>query len=101
MILKEKGDLACKAKAHLEFYLSRDVKSKSNEKCFCRSIIHKRETTENVSPLLHGSGHLMTGNTEHAEMFNIFSILFFLLTFRSQVHGTVWITEDWSSIEGD
>lgn len=53
-----------------------------------RSISHKRETTENVSPLLNGTGDLMTGNMEHAEVFNIFSILSFLLTIRSQVHGT-------------
>lgn len=42
-----------------------------------RSISHKRETTENVSPLLNGTGDLMTGNMEHAEVFNIFSHLVF------------------------
>lgn len=89
----------CKAKAHLEFYLARDVKNKSDERCFCRSIIHKRETTENVSPLLKGLGDLVTGNMEHIEMFNIFSMLSFLPAFWSQLHGTVWITEGCSSIE--
>lgn len=80
----------CKVKAHLEFYLARDVKNKSDERCFCRSVSHKRETAENVSPLLKGLGDLVTGNMEHIEMFNMLS---FLPAFRSQVHGTVWITE--------
>lgn len=89
MILEEKGrQRVCKAKAHLEFNLAGDIKNKSDEKCFCSCISHKRETTENVSPLLNGTGGLVTESMEHTEMFNIFSILSFLLTFRSQVHGT-------------
>lgn len=77
----------CKAKAHLEFNLARDVKNKSDEKCFCSCISRERGTTENASPLLIGTGDLLTGNMEHAEMFHIFSIQSFLLTFRTQVHG--------------
>lgn len=88
MILEEKGDTGF-AKSKLTWSLIwQGVLRTSNEKCFCRCISHKGETTENVSPLLNGAGDLVTGNREHAEVFSIFSIASFLLTMRSQVHGT-------------
>ena len=57
----------------MELNLARDVKNKSNEKGFCRCISRKRKTRENVSLMMNnGTGSLVTGNVEKAEVLNIF-----------------------------
>jgi len=59
-----------KAKVHLEFNLTRDVKD--NKKCFFKYISSKRDTRENVELLLNEVGALVMEDTEKAESLNAF-----------------------------
>jgi len=59
-----------KAKAHLQFNLSRDVKD--NKKGFFKYISSKWKTRDNVGLLLNEVGVLVMGDTEKAELLNAF-----------------------------
>ena len=57
-VVRECRDAMRKAKAHLELKLARDVKN--NKKGFFNYISSKRKTRDNVGPLLHEAGVLVT-----------------------------------------
>ncbi|GAB0179989.1 mitochondrial enolase superfamily member 1 [Grus japonensis] len=61
-------DAMKKGKAHLELNLARDVKD--NKKGFFKYISSKRNTWENVGPLLNEVGALVMEDTEKAELLN-------------------------------
>jgi len=61
-------DATRKAKVHLEFKLTRDVKD--NKKGFSNYISSKRKTRDNVGPLLNKVGALLTKDTEKLELWN-------------------------------
>ena len=59
-----------KAKVHLQLNPARNVKD--NKKGFFKYISSKRETRENVRPLLNEVGTLVTEHTEKAVLLNAF-----------------------------
>lgn len=63
-------DATRKAKAHLEWNLSRDIKDST--KVYFRYISRKTKIVENVDPLLIGARVLKTENTENADLLNVF-----------------------------
>ena len=68
--MSEPADVIRKIKACPELNLMRDVKG--NKKCFCRYIISRRMTRENVGSLLNGTGALVTQDMEKAEVLKAF-----------------------------
>ena len=76
-------DVVRRAKAHLELNLERDVKS--NNKGFYTYISSKEKMRENVGPLLHGVGDLVTKDMEKAEVLHAF--------FASVVNGEICLQE--------
>ncbi|KAK4815576.1 LOW QUALITY PROTEIN: hypothetical protein QYF61_004093 [Mycteria americana] len=89
--------------AHLELNLVRDAKG--NKKGFPKSISGKEKTRENVGPLLHEAGDLLTQHMEKAEVLNAFFVLVFTSKTsceKCQVPGTrgkVWSKEDAPLVE--
>ena len=59
-----------KAKVQLELNLV--TKVKDNNKYFCKYIYSKRRARENLHPLLHAEGNLVTKDQDKAEVLNAF-----------------------------
>ncbi|PKU44100.1 rna-directed dna polymerase from mobile element jockey-like [Limosa lapponica baueri] len=94
-----------KAKASLELNLARGVKV--NKKGFFKYIGGKRQTRENVGPLLNEMGAMVTEDAEKAELLNAFFASVFAAQASPQesqtleVTETVWMKEDFPLIEED
>lgn len=92
-----------KAKTHLEFNLMRDVKD--NKKAFCKHINRKRQTRENLAPLLNGAGAMVTKYMEKAEVVNAFFASVVTCKTSTQepqaleTRMEVWSKEDLHSVE--
>ncbi|GAB0208054.1 mitochondrial enolase superfamily member 1 [Grus japonensis] len=98
-------DATRKAKAHLELNLARDVKD--NKKGFFKYISSKRNTSENVGPLLNEVGALVMEDTEKAELLNAAFVSVFTAKTGPQESQTlkvgekVWRKEDLPLVEED
>ena len=92
-------------KVHLELNLAMDVKD--NKKGFFKYISSKRETRENVDPLLNGVGTLVMKDTENAKLQNVFFASLFTAKASPQESQTqemrekVWRKEDFLLVEED
>ena len=66
-------DMTKKAKTNLELSLAKE--KKDNKKDFSKNANSKRNTRENMGPLLNEGGVLVMGDAEKAEILNAFFAL--------------------------
>ena len=64
-VVRAFGDVARKAKAHLELNLAKVIED--NKKGFLKYISSKKKSRENVGPLLNEGGVLVTGDAKKME----------------------------------
>ena len=94
-----------KAKAEMELNLVRDVKD--SKKGFCKFIGDKRQTRENVGPLLNELGDLVIQDVEKVEVVNASFALVFTSKTKLQesqapeIRGRVWSKDGISLVKED
>lgn len=94
-----------KAKSEMELNLARDVKD--SKKTFCKYIGDKRQTKENVGPLLNELGDLVTQDIEKVDVPYVRLSLVFTSKTRLQesqtleIRGRVWSMDGISLVKED
>lgn len=87
-----------KAKAQMQFNFARDIKD--NKKGFCKYMRDKKNTRENLDPLLNKTRDFVKHNMEKAELLNaFFTTVFINMTSLQEcqvpeTRGKGWTRED-------